>query len=66
MMELIKEKIKCGGFVDKQFEKPAKSGIIRRFFNRNKFLGYIFMTFLVLTVANATLIYSFFKLLEKL
>lgn len=66
MVEIIKDGINYGNAVDKQYKKHAKSGFIKRIFDESKILMYLFMAFFIFVVANATLIYSFFKILAKL
>lgn len=66
MIEITKENMANANFVDKEFIKPKKEAFIKRIFNESKFLMYIFLAFIIFAIANATLIYSFFKLLSKL
>lgn len=66
MIEITKENIDNAKFVDKEFIKPKKETFVKRIFNESKFLMYIFLAFIIFAIANATLIYSFFKLLSKL
>lgn len=66
MVEITKDGIDYGKVVDKQYKKHEKSGCIKRIFDESKILMYLLGAFFIFAVANATLIYSFFKILAKL
>lgn len=66
MMEITKEGINYGNIVDNHYKKRAKSGFIRRIYNESKILTYLLGAFFIFAIANATLIYSFLKILIKL
>jgi len=66
MIEITKDSINYGEYVDNHYPKHAKSGIVKKIFNKNKTLMYLFGAFLIFAIANATLIYNFFRLLSKI
>ena len=66
MIEITKDSINYGEYVDNHYPKHAKSGIIKKIFNKNKTLTYLFGAFFIFTIANATLIYNFFRLLGNM
>ena len=66
MVEITKDGLNYGKIVDKHYKKRAKSGFIKRIFDESKILMYLLGAFFIFTIANATLIYSFFKILVKL
>lgn len=66
MMEITKEGINYGNIVDNHYKKRAKSGFIERIYNESKILTYLLGAFFIFAIANATLIYSFLKILIKL
>lgn len=66
MIEITKDSINYGEYVDKHHKKHAKSGFAKKIFNESKTLMYLFGAFFIFAVANATLIYSFFRILVKL
>ena len=66
MIEITKDSINYGEYVDNHYPKHAKSGIVKKIFNKNKTLTYLFGAFFIFTIANAMLIYNFFRLLSKL
>lgn len=66
MMEITKDGIAYENNVDKQYKKQTKSGFIKRIFDESRILMYLLGAFLIFAIANATLIYSFFKILVNL
>ena len=66
MIEITKENIDNANVLDKHWEKPKK----KRFFKRNsgisKTIMYLTVAVIIFTIANLTLIYSFYKILMKL
>lgn len=66
MIEITKDGINYGEIVDKPYKKTAKSGFVKKILNESKIIMYLLGAFFILTVANITLIYSFFKILVKL
>lgn len=66
MIEITKDNLGCVDNVDKHYTKHKKSVFIKEIFGESKILMYLLGSFLIFTVANATLIYSFFKILAKL
>lgn len=61
MIEITSNKINYGNTVDKYFKKREETGFIK-----SKTLKYLLVTFYIFAIANATLIYNFFKILVKL
>ena len=61
MVEIARENINYGNSVDKYYKKREETGFIK-----SKTLMYLFGAFFIFAVANATLIYNFFRILEKL
>lgn len=66
MIEITKDTINYGEYVDNHYKKHTKSGIIKKIFNRNKTLTYLFGAFFIFAVANAILIYNFFTVLGNM
>lgn len=66
MIEITKENINEGSFVDKHWENPKKIGLKNKLSTNSKIIMYLLGAFLTLSIANATLIYSFYKILIKL
>ena len=66
MIGITKESINFGNFVDKKYKKTPKTGFIKKMFSENKFLMYLFGAATIFTIANITLIYSFYKILIKI
>ena len=66
MIEITKENINIGNFVDKEYKKTPKIGFIKKILGESKFLMYLFVAAAIFTMANITLIYSFYKILIKL
>ena len=66
MVEITKDGLNYVKIVDNHYKKRAKSGFIKRIFDESKILMYLLGAFFIFAVANATLIYSFFKILVKL
>ena len=65
MIEITKDNLNYGRNVDKcykNFKKSANKGVA----TESKTLIYLFGTFFIFAVANATLIYNFFKILNNL
>ena len=61
MIEITGNNINYGNTVDKHYKKAKETGFIK-----SKTLMYLFGAFFIFAVANATLIYSFFRILIKL
>lgn len=61
MIEITRDNINYGNTVDKYYKKRTETAFIR-----SKTLMYLFGAFFIFAVANATLIYSFFRILVKL
>ena len=61
MIEIASNNINYGNTVDKYFKKREETGFIK-----SKTLRYLFGTFFIFTVANAMLIYNFFRILVQL
>ena len=59
MMEITKENCNFGKTVDKCYKKSVITA-------ENETLRYLFGAFFIFAVANATLIYNFFKILNNL
>ena len=66
MIEITKYNLDCANNVDKCYTKHKKSVFIKEILGESKILMYLLGAFLIIAVANATLIYSFFKILAKL
>ena len=66
MIEITKDSINYGEYVDNHYPKHARSGIAKKIFNKNKTLMYLFGAFLIFAIANLTLIYKFFRILSDL
>ena len=66
MVEITKENINSANFVDKQWSNPKKNGIIKKLSKEAKIVMYLFGAVAIFTIANITLIYSFYKILIKL
>ncbi len=66
MIEITKDNLGCANNVDKYYTKHKKSVFIKEILGESKILMYLLGAFLIFAVANATLIYSFFKILIKL
>lgn len=66
MIEITKENINYGNNVDKYFKKREKTGFIKKISTESKILMYLLGAFLIFAIANATLIYNFFRILSKL
>lgn len=66
MIEITKEAINYGENVDNHYQKRKKSGFIKNILSEDKIVSYLFGAFAIFAIANATLIYSFFKILNKL
>ena len=66
MIEITKDSINYGEYVDKYYPKHAKNGIANKRLNQNKTLKYLFGAFFIFTIINLTLIYNFFRLLSKI
>jgi hypothetical protein len=66
MIEITKENISSANFVDKQWKNPSKFGFKNKLSTNSKIIMYLLGTVAIFTIANATLIYSFYKILIKL
>lgn len=66
MIEITKDSINYGEYVDKHHKNKTKSGFTKKIFNESKTLMYLFGAFFIFAIANATLIYNFFRILTKL
>lgn len=66
MIEITKDNVNYGDVVDKHYGKHAKTGIIKKILDESKILMYLFGAFFIFAIANATLIYNFFRILMKL
>lgn len=66
MIEITKENMNSAKIVDKGYAKSSKTAFIKNILNESKFLMYFLGAFAIFAIANATLIYSFFKILAKL
>ena len=66
MVEITKENINDANYVDKYRGKIKRQSFIKRILNENKALMYMLAAFFIFSIANITLIYSFFKILQKL
>ena len=66
MIEITKDSINYGEYVDKHHKKHDKTGFVKKISNENKTIMYLLGAFLIFAIANATLIYNFFKILVKL
>ena len=66
MIEITKESIDNVEFQDKHWERPKKKGFFKKLSKDSKIILYLAGTVAVFTVANITLIYSFYKILVKL
>ena len=66
MIEITKDSINYGEYVDKHYPKHDKSAITKKKFNKNKTLTYLFGAFLIFAIVNLTLIYIFFTILGKM
>lgn len=66
MIEITKEGIGYGNNVDRHYKKHEKIGFIKKVSTESKTLMYLLGAFFIFAIANATLIYSFFKLLNNL
>lgn len=61
MIEITSNNINYGNTVDKYYKKREETGFIK-----SKLLMYLLGAFFIFAIANATLIYSFFRILVKL
>lgn len=66
MIEITKDSINYGEYVDKHYKNKTRSGIAKKIFNESKTLMYLFGAFIIFAIANLTLIYNFFRLLSKI
>jgi len=66
MVEITKENINSANFVDKQWKNPSRFGLKNKLSTNSKIIMYLFGAVAIFTIANATLIYSFYKILIKL
>ena len=66
MVEITKENINNAILKDKQWRNPKKSGFIKRISTGAKIIMYLFGAVAIFTIANLTLVYSFYKILIKL
>ena len=66
MIGITKESINNAAFEDKQWINPRKNSLIKKLSTEGKIVLYLFGTVAVFTIANVTLIYSFYKILMKL
>lgn len=66
MVEITKESINGSNFVDKEWKNPSRFGFKNKFSTNSKIIMYLFGAVAIFTIANATLIYSFYKILIKL
>ena len=66
MIGITKEIIDGGILEDKQWKNPRRFRLKNRLTKNSKIVLYLLGAFLVFSIANATLIYSFYKILIKL
>ena len=66
MIEITKDSINYGEYVDNHYKIRPRSGVKKNIFNENKTLTYLFVAFFIFAIANLTLIYNFFRILNKL
>ena len=66
MVEITKENLDGARFVDKHRPKHLKDGFFKSMFRESKIIMYLLGAVGIFTIANATLIYSFYKILIKL
>lgn len=66
MIEITKDSINSSNFVDKEWKNPRKFGFKNKFSTNSKIVMYLFGAAAFFTIANITLIYSFYKILMKL
>ena len=66
MIEITKDSINYGEYVDKHHKNKIKSGFTKNVLTESKTLMYLFGAFFIFAVANAMLIYNFFRILIKL
>ena len=66
MIEITKENLNCGTFVDKYWENPKKNGFKNKLSKSSKIIMYLLGAAAIFTIANITLIYSFYKILIKI
>ena len=66
MVEITKENIDGAVLKDKQWSTPKKKGFIKKLSKEVKIVMYLFGAVAIFTIANITLIYSFYKILIKL
>ena len=66
MIEITKENLNNAKLADKHWEKPEKRGFLKKLSKDSKIIMYLTGAVAIFTVANITLIYSFYKILMKL
>ncbi len=66
MIEITRDSVNYGEYVDNHYKKNTKSGFTKKIFNENKTLMYLFVAFFIFAIANLMLIYNFFRLLSKI
>lgn len=66
MIEITKEEINSAHLMDKHKPKHLKDGYIKSLIKESKVITYLLGAIGIFTIANATLIYSFYKILIKL
>lgn len=66
MIEITKDSINYGEYVDNHYKKNIKKELLKKIFNKNKTLTYLISVFFIFAIANLMLIYNFFILLGKI
>ena len=66
MIEITNENFNCEETVDKYQPKHLKTGFKSPFWIESKTILYLIGAFAIFAIANITLIYNFFRILEKL
>lgn len=66
MVEITKENINSANFVDKQWKNSSRFGLKNKLSTNSKIIMCLFGTVAIFTIANVTLIYSFYRILIKL
>ncbi len=66
MIEITKENINGAVLEDKQWNNPKRFGFKRKLTTNSKIIMYLFGAVAIFTIANVTLIYSFYRILIKL
>lgn len=66
MIEITKENFNCEETVDKYQPKRINTGNKKLISTEGKTILYLIGAFLIFAIANTTLIYNFFRILQKL